>query len=133
MREVMRVLLAVRWAWQDAMPAGERFAGPGGFTGRRRPAKERLAMAVQVRFQTTPNPNAGKFVLDRPAVEGSASRSYYTAAQAAADPVAAALFGVPGVASLFMVDDFITVTKTAEADWQMLGPAVIAAIEQSMP
>jgi NFU1 iron-sulfur cluster scaffold homolog, mitochondrial len=86
-----------------------------------------------VRFQATPNPNAGKFVVGRPVVEGKASKSYYSADQAAADPVASALFGIDGVASLFMVEDFVTVMKAAEADWSVLVPAVIAAIELAMP
>ncbi|MCI0434240.1 MAG: NifU N-terminal domain-containing protein [Gemmatimonadetes bacterium] len=86
-----------------------------------------------VRFQVTPNPNAGKFVVGRPVVAGTASKSYYGVAQAASNPVAAALFAIEGVASLFMVEDFITVTKTPEAKWQDLTPRVIAAIDAAMP
>jgi hypothetical protein len=85
-----------------------------------------------VRFQPTPNPNAGKFIVDRPVVEGTASKSFYSAVQAASEPVAAALFEISGVQSLFMVEDFITVTKTAEADWQRLVPEVSAAITKNM-
>lgn len=85
-----------------------------------------------VRFQATPNPNAGKFILDRRVVEGTASKSFYSATQAAAEPVAAALFEIEGVQSLFMVDDFITVTKSPDADWQRLVPEVSAAITHSM-
>ena len=87
---------------------------------------------VNVRYQPTPNPNAGKFTVDRPVVEGKASKSFYAAEQAAADPVAKALFELDGVASIFMVADFVTVTKAPEADWAALVPAVTAAIEQSM-
>jgi hypothetical protein len=88
---------------------------------------------MTVRFQTTPNPNAGKFIVGRAVVEGRASKSYYSAAQASAEPVAAALFALDGVASLFMVEDFITVTKKPEADWAAMVPAVIEAIETSLP
>jgi len=87
----------------------------------------------QVRFQATPNPNAGKFVVGRRVVEGNASKSFYSAAQAGSDAVAAALFAIDGVASLFMVEDFITVTKKPDAQWQDLTPRVIAAIEAAMP
>lgn len=89
-------------------------------------------MPVSVRFQPTPNPNAGKFTVDRPVVEGKASKSFYSAAQAEADPVASALFALDGVASVFMVDDFVTVTKSPDADWNALVPAVTAALEKSM-
>lgn len=85
-----------------------------------------------VRFQPTPNPNAGKFVVSRPVVDGKASKSFYSAEQAAAEPVAAALFGVAGVQSLFMADDFITVTKAPDVDWQQLVPEVYAVIEKNM-
>jgi hypothetical protein len=89
-------------------------------------------MPVNVRFQPTPNPNAGKFTVDRAVVEGTASKSFYGAAQAQGDPLASALFALNGVSSVFMVDDFITVTKTPDVDWSGLVPAVTAAIEQSM-
>ncbi len=88
---------------------------------------------TQVRFQATPNPNAGKFVVGRKVVEGKASKSFFSAAQAEPDPMAAALFAIEGVASLFMVEDFITVTKKPDAEWQVLTPQVIAAIEAAMP
>jgi hypothetical protein len=85
-----------------------------------------------VRFQPTPNPNAGKFVVGRPVVEGRGSKTFNSAQQAAAEPVAAAVFCVAGVASLFMADDFITVVKLPEADWNTLVPEVMSAIEKSM-
>jgi len=87
---------------------------------------------MTVRFQATPNPNAGKFIVGRPVVEGKTSKSYYSAAQAGGDAMADALFAIDGVASLFMVEDFITVTKKPEADWAALVPAVIGAIETKM-
>jgi hypothetical protein len=88
-------------------------------------------MTPAIRFQPTPNPNAGKFIVGRPVVPGKASKSFYSAAQAAGDALATALFELDGVSSLFMVDDFVTVTKQADADWAELVPAVIAAIEAS--
>lgn len=84
-----------------------------------------------VRFQPTPNPNAGKFATDRTVVQ-SGSRSYFSAEQAAGDPVAEALFAIPGVASVFMVADFITVTKTPDARWDELAPRVEEAIRATL-
>jgi hypothetical protein len=85
---------------------------------------------VTVQFQPTPNPNAGKFVAGRPLVDGPSSVSYYDAAQAAANPLAAALFELDGVASIFMVEDFVTVTKRPDADWSAMIPAVTATMER---
>jgi Scaffold protein Nfu/NifU N terminal len=83
-----------------------------------------------VRYQPTPNPNAGKFTVGRKFIEGRTSRSYFTREQAAADPVATALFALDGVASVFMVDDFVTVTKDDAADWSELGPRVSDVLER---
>jgi NFU1 iron-sulfur cluster scaffold homolog, mitochondrial len=88
---------------------------------------------ADIRFQPTPNPNAGKFVAGRTVVEGRSSRSFYNAEQAAADPVARALFALDGVASIFMVEDFVTVTKQQDADWSELIPRVIDTMEQVLP
>jgi hypothetical protein len=85
---------------------------------------------MEVRFQQTPNPNAGKFTVGRKVVEGTSSRSFYNAGQAAGDPVAAALFELDGVASIFMVDDFVTVTKEPAADWSELIPRVTDTLER---
>jgi hypothetical protein len=85
---------------------------------------------TQIRFQPTPNPNAGKFIADRSIVDGRSSKSFYNAEQAVGDPVAHALFGLDGVASIFMVEDFVTVTKAADADWSDLIPRVIDTMEQ---
>ena len=84
-----------------------------------------------IRFQPTPNPNAGKFIVNRKVVEGTSSKSFYNADDAADHPLAAALFELEGVASLFMVDDFVTVTKSADADWNALIPQVQSVMEQT--
>jgi hypothetical protein len=99
----------------------------------RRPSSpERNMAAATVRYQPTPNPNAGKFTLDRTVVAGDASKSYYSAAEAAADPLARALFALDGVASLFMVADFVTVTKRPDAEWSALVPAIVSTLEGSI-
>lgn len=85
-----------------------------------------------VEYQPTPNPNAGKFVTNRPVVPDGGSRSYFDPAEARDDPVARALMGLPGVRSIFMVDDFITVTKAPTTAWDDLIPAVRKAIRDTL-
>lgn len=85
-----------------------------------------------VRFQQTPNPNAGKFVVDRPVTPVGTSRSYYDPDEAREDPVARALMSLTGVRSLFMVDDFITVTKTPAAPWDALVEPITAIIRRHL-
>lgn len=83
-----------------------------------------------VRFQPTPNPNAGKFTLNRKVLADASSKSFYSADDATAHPLASALFEIEGVASLFIVDDFITVTKTPDSNWEALIPRVQSTVEQ---
>lgn len=71
---------------------------------------------MKVTVEGTPNPNAAKFVLDRPLPEAE-GRSYFEASAAEEDRLASRLFAVPGVRALFMVDNFITVTKAEEIAW----------------
>ncbi len=75
-------------------------------------------MPAQVRVDPTPNPNSLKITLDR-AVSAKA-RTFADAASAADEPLAARLFAVEGVRSVFMVANFVTVTKDPAAPWEGL-------------
>jgi len=70
-------------------------------------------------IEDTPNPNAKKFILKEPLTWG-VSRSYENAEQANDDPLAAALFDIEHVTSVFYVDHWITITQDGRADWQEL-------------
>lgn len=76
----------------------------------------------------TPNENAMKFTLDGPSTAGGA-KTYSSAAAAADNPVAAAIWALEGIRSVFMVADFVTVTKAPDADWDTLATQVQAAID----
>jgi NFU1 iron-sulfur cluster scaffold homolog, mitochondrial len=86
----------------------------------------------KVEFQQTPNPNAGKFVVSQQVAPVGTSRSYYEADEAREDPVARALMRLTGIRSVFMVDDFITVTKTPAANWDALVPQIQEAIREHL-
>lgn len=79
-------------------------------------------------FQDTPNPNALKCVLDRAIAE--APKSYATPASAAADPIAARLFALPGVTNLLIHPTWITVNKSPDAAWKTLKPAIAKALAE---
>lgn len=74
--------------------------------------------------QQTPNPNAVKFTLDRPISEGTVS--FLSAEQAQDHPIARRLFAIPGVSSLLLLGDFVTVNKSADATW----PAIKRQVKQ---
>lgn len=79
-------------------------------------------------IQETPNPNARKYLLDRPIV--SNPTSFFNAAAATGNVLAEKLFAIPGVSSLLLLNDFITVNKTPEARWQEITPAVKDVLAQ---
>lgn len=70
-------------------------------------------------IEYTPNPNAVKFILKEPVTSGS-SRSFQNAQTAQADPLAASLFAVGNVTSVFYMDRFVTVNKEDEVSWEDL-------------
>lgn len=87
---------------------------------------------LEIQVEGTPNPHAAKFTLSRPLpVEGS--RSYFEAAEAEDDPLAEALFAVDGVRALLIVDEFITVTKAEDAEWDDLVEPVSETIRRRFP
>jgi hypothetical protein len=77
---------------------------------------------MPVTISATPNPNAVKFTVG---VDVGGPKSFVPGA-GGDDPVAAALVDLPGVASVFMSADFVTVSKLPDADWD---PIVVAARE----
>ena len=87
---------------------------------------------ADITVQGTPNPNAAKFTVDRILIAGGGSRSYLDASSAADDPLARALFGIAGVESLLIAEDFVTVTKNASASWGDLIPEVERTIRDNL-
>ncbi len=85
-----------------------------------------------IQTEATPNPQSLKFLPGRE-ILGQGAADYPNAALAAAgSPLAAALFGVEGVAGVFLGPDFITVTKQADMDWPHVKPFVLEAIMEHL-
>ncbi len=84
---------------------------------------------AKVKFQETPNPQAGKFTVGRTLVEGRGV-TFDSPGAARGNAMAERLLAEPGVASVFMVADFVTVTKDPAADWAELAPRVQAALRE---
>lgn len=84
----------------------------------------------KIRFDETPNPQAGKFTVGRTLVEGRRGTTFDSPEAAAENPIAARLLAEPGVRSVFIVADFVTVTKDPDAVWKDLAPRVQAALRQ---
>lgn len=85
----------------------------------------------EIEVQGTPNPNAAKFVVDRPVTDGG-SRSYFDAESARGDGLAERLFGLSGVRALLLADDFVTVTKHEDARWEELVERVEEVLREEL-
>ena len=90
------------------------------------PAPEPPAKSVDVYPEDTPNPNAYKFTVSIRVTDKAFSAS--TSEEATTD-LAHALIAIDGVASIFGVNDFVTVTKDGGASWSSVIPAVTAALK----
>jgi Fe-S cluster biogenesis protein NfuA len=86
-----------------------------------------LAMPKISDIQETPNPNAVKFILREPVTSGVA-RQFGSSEQAQTDELARSLFNIGEVASVFYMDNMITVEKDDAADWDELLPALAVPI-----
>jgi Fe-S cluster biogenesis protein NfuA len=80
-----------------------------------------------IQTEPTPNPNTLKFLPGEPVAKGAVA-DYASREAAAASPLASALFAVDGVTRAFLGSDFISLSKTAEADWSVVKPLALAAI-----
>ncbi len=80
-------------------------------------------------IQPTPNPNAFKFLVDRPMAKAGQTRSYAEPEQAQSDVLAQGMFAIPGVETLFFCDNFVTVSMTADADWRAVAEQVTRLLE----
>ena len=80
-----------------------------------------------IETEATPNPATLKFLPGRYVMEAGTA-DFASPGSAARSPLATVLFGLPGVARVFLGNDFITVTKTDEIAWQGLKPQVLAVI-----
>lgn len=80
---------------------------------------------MSVQISQTPNPNALKFTVGRD-VGGP---NTFVAGQDTDDPVAVALLAIPGVASVFMTADFVTLSKTPDGSWDTISTAATAVLE----
>lgn len=84
-----------------------------------------------IQTETTPNPATIKFL---PGQDISPARSfdYKSAGEAQYAPLAKRLFGITGVAGVFLGRDFISVTKAADTDWVMLKSLIMAALMEHL-
>lgn len=87
---------------------------------------------VLIRVQATPNPNAWKFVLDRP-VLNDGKATYSTIQEAGNNPLARSLFDLNGVRQVHFFQNVITVTHQFDIEPEDIKPLICAVIQTRMP
>jgi len=99
-----------------------------------------MAEPLEMTVQATPNPNAAKFMLNRTvAAQGvtyrlpapSAGGAQAGDAASAGSPWAEALLRIAGVTQVFALHNFISVTKTPEASWDVIVPQVERTLQEA--
>jgi len=80
-----------------------------------------------IQTEDTPNPATLKFI-PGVTVLANDTAEFSSAEAAKSSPLAARLFAIDGVDSVFFSGDFLAITKTDQADWFILKPSVLAGI-----
>lgn len=83
-----------------------------------------VSRPVRMHTERTPNPDSLKWVLDRPLPGVGAGAGFDAAPLRALSPLAASLFEVDGVREVFLGPDFVTLTRSAGAQWEDLAEPV---------
>ncbi|MGR9050863.1 NifU N-terminal domain-containing protein [Halobacillus faecis] len=84
-------------------------------------------MTIQV--QETPNPNARKFTTESMIFQGDGSVSVMPG-QTSEHKIMNDLMELDGVDNVFGFQNFITVNKLPQADWEELTPKVMSTLEE---
>ena len=85
---------------------------------------------LQLTVQPTPNVNALKFVTNRRMTEGRSQT--FTDPSTASSPLARDLLAIAGVRQVFLLNDFITITRHEGIEWDAVVPRAEALIRQHL-
>src|ERR1700722_1332684 len=84
-----------------------------------------------IETEGTPNPATLKFLPGRE-ILGDKTADFADADAALISPLAEALFGLEGVARVFLGGNFVTITKTGAVEWQSLKPQVLGLLMEHL-
>jgi hypothetical protein len=83
---------------------------------------------MSIEVQRTPNPNARKFVLLQ--IQFDCAQNFSGAEPVENHPLAAKLLALEGVYNVFWAQNFVTVNKRPETDWEPLTEQVENVLRQ---
>lgn len=80
-----------------------------------------------IQTESTPNPATLKFLPGQTVLE-MGTADFPSAEAAHKSPLAARIFGVSGVSGVFFGNDFVSVTKSDDVEWDHIKPAILGAV-----
>ncbi len=86
---------------------------------------------IVIRPAPTPNPASIKFVVNRRLLE-MGGHDFANVASAEGSPLAEKLWKLPGVGGVFVGTDFVSITENEDADWGVLGEAVMETLREHL-
>ena len=78
---------------------------------------------LTIENRPTHDPNVMKFVAGK-TLNPTAAMAFYDAESAQTDDIARRFFEIAGVAGLMVVNDFCSVAKSSDADWDKMTPRI---------
>jgi hypothetical protein len=85
-------------------------------------------MTISIQILETPNPNARRYMVDRPVQEESKGR-FFRSGDATDEPLVKTLLDIQGTESVMLLPNSITVNKSNSSKWDEVEPATKQAIE----
>ncbi len=86
---------------------------------------------LQIIVQSTPNPNALKFIVNRQ-VKSRGKVNYRNAGECGGNALAAKLFGIEHVTDLHFFQNVITVSQDGAGDWDVIEETVRSVIRENI-
>ncbi|MFV0515151.1 MAG: NifU family protein [Jhaorihella sp.] len=80
-----------------------------------------------IQTESTPNPATLKFLPGQTVLEAGTA-DFPSAETSVKSPLAARIFAVSGVTGVFLGNDFVTVTKSDDTEWDHIKPAILGAV-----
>ena len=84
---------------------------------------------LKIVVEATARPGTIRITVNRD-LTASGGLSYNSPSQAAGHPLGQALLAIPGVRSIYMLGNFLTVTLHDGSDWRAIGPVVQARLHE---
>lgn len=92
---------------------------------------ESKVMEIDVHIEMTPNPNALKFIVNKP-VKDTGNSTYRSPVECGENKLARELFTVRGVDQIHLFENVVTISKFGYQDWADIEDQIVTIIQEKM-